>query len=153
MRRFFANAWLGLRAPFLPFRAGPLTYAESMPLGIIGILLLITAIPDAFLHHLFLPHSTTLALAFDALELYAALWVLGFYGSMLRRPHELSAERLIVRMGNLPSKEVALKNICAVRAHEKKAALVLELHDPPGKRIIVRSDRPAELLNLITQAG
>lgn len=81
----------------------------------LGVILTLSIVPDAFLLWLLLPHSLWwLALLFDVLEVWTCIWIFGLYGSMVLHPHELTPERVTFHSG-LNSVQVEPQSIAAAR--------------------------------------
>lgn len=148
------NAWCGMRTAFAPPRGSADTYVEKNMLGMLGLVLLVGAIPEIPLHHLLLAREPWWSAAIlDFLVLYAAAWVFGLYGTMARRPHELGADRIVFHRGPLGCAEVersavrdatalVAPNARAIRQKHRNAYLGL-----PGSDLVhLRLETPARVV-------
>lgn len=95
----------------------------------LGLVLLIGALPEIPLHHFLLPQRDWwFALILDAAVLYSAAWVLGVYGCMVLRPHDIGDERITLHFS--PFAEVHIE-----RAHIRSAVPMAA----PDRRALRRS--------------
>ncbi|GAC1359297.1 MAG: hypothetical protein NVSMB31_19670 [Vulcanimicrobiaceae bacterium] len=109
-----AEVWTGMRAPFLPMRPSGLTYSTDSLLGVLGMILLVGALPEVLLHHLLLGNSM-LALGLDAVVLYAAAWCFGIYGAVVERPHRISGDCITLNNGPFASLAIPTDAIASVK--------------------------------------
>ncbi|MDQ2681388.1 MAG: hypothetical protein M3Y21_10295, partial [Candidatus Eremiobacteraeota bacterium] len=156
------SSWAGLRAVFSPTHPSAESYSNDNPLGIIGLILLVGAIPDILLHHLFIPaHLRLLALSLDIVELYACAWVLGTYGLMVLRPHQLSRSRIALNCGLLGRIELRPDQIRSAVEIEPTKRKLLRRRNPgagfltaPGVRVIeLNLTQPVRLDKLLSVRG
>ncbi|HEV7180393.1 MAG TPA: hypothetical protein VGN11_10995, partial [Candidatus Baltobacteraceae bacterium] len=97
----------GVRAFINPGRPSPFSYVEGSKIVMVAVIMGVAVVPDAFLFWLLLPHALWwLALALNLLDIWACLWFFGLYGTMVRRPHEVSPERIVLRNGILQTVEI-----------------------------------------------
>ena len=105
----------GLRTVFAGPAAHGRSYVEKNFLGMFGLILAVGALPEIPVHHLLIPgRDWPLALALDVVLVYSALWVLGIYGLMALRPHEVRGDALIFHRG--PFAHVEVPRDCVERA-------------------------------------
>lgn len=150
------HAWIGIRTCFAPPPGAAATYVEKNMLGILGLVLLVGAVPEIPLHHLLLArHAWWISLLLDVIVLYSAAWVLGMYGIMAMRPHELNGEKLLFHRGLLAQAEVPLSNIRSVTPLSNPDGRALRrLHRNgylglPGSDLVhLRLSEPARIVKL-----
>jgi hypothetical protein len=98
----------GLRRVFASPASEPRSYVEKNFLGMFGLVLAIGALPEIPIHHLLIPTRDWLtATAFDFVLVYSSLWVLGIYGVMALRPHEVQSDRIVFHRGPFCHVEIA----------------------------------------------
>lgn len=102
-----AHAYCGLKAFIDPGAAHAKTYVHGSKIVIAGAIVAASVVPDALFFWLLLPHHLWwLAVLLDVLDVWAVLWLFGIYGTMVRRPHEISPHRVVFRNGILQTVEV-----------------------------------------------
>jgi hypothetical protein len=98
----------GVRAIFAAPALEAQSYTERNMLGMLGLVLAVGALSEIPLHHLFVPGKDwLLAVGFDFGVVYCAIWVLGVYGMMTQRPHELRGDTLVFHRGPFAHVQVA----------------------------------------------
>ena len=140
----FERARRGFAAVLSPPKSGPLTYFQALPFGIFGIVVIVGAVPEILLHHLFLHGVWPYAL--DIAAVGSGVWLLDVYGSMIEHPHCIDATGITVNVGNLRSRTIPFSQIDGVHLDARGRVLV-RLED--GKRLKIQSDRPQQLRDLI----
>lgn len=81
-----------------------------------GLLVGAAIIPDAAFFWLLLPHRLWwVAALLDITDIWAFLWLLGIYGTMVKRPHELSPTKVILYNGILQCVEFSPEDIKDVK--------------------------------------
>jgi hypothetical protein len=101
------SASIGLRRLIAVPVCDPRAYVEKNFLGMLGVVLALGALPEIPFHHLLMPSRDWLAgFALDFVVVYAAVWVLGVYGVMVQRPHEMQADRIIFHRGPFAHVEI-----------------------------------------------
>lgn len=163
------HSYTGVKAFVAPPKPTYGSYVNGSPVGLIGMLLVLGVVPDAFLRWVFLPSlAWPLALLIGALELWASLWIFGLYGTMAARPHEIASDGVVLHNGVLGSVRLHPHEITGVRVLEttKRRHLprrrgdgsrVLALGGVPiveialenGQNVFVASDAPYELRALL----
>ncbi len=145
------HAWCGVRATFSAQAPGARTYAATNLIGVFGLLVLVSIPADIFVRHLFLQRYFWIGVAFDVLEIYAAVWIFGLFGTMVARPHRLDGERVLLQrrcLGRIEfdrnavesARAIAQSNGRKLRREHPNAALLLA----PGTAVVeVRLLRPA----------
>ncbi len=105
------HAWRGVRATFTAQAPEARTYAATNFIGAFGLILLVGIPADMFVRHLFLQRYFWIGIAIDVLEVYAAVWIFGLFGTMVARPHRLEGKRVLLRRGCLGEVEFARDTI------------------------------------------
>jgi len=144
----------GLRTIFDPARASAQTYVEKNMLGMLGLIVLIAALPEIPLHHVLLPRNDWwIAILLDALVLYTAAWIFGLYGIMACSPHVLDGERLIFHRGPLGRAEVERASIAQATPIENPDSRAIRRAKPdayfglPGSDLVhLRLNAPARIV-------
>lgn len=98
-------------------RYGLWSYVETAKIRFLVFVLPITIVPDVIFLHLVLPsHLLWLKLLLDLLEVYACLWVLGLYATMVARPHAIvdGGNAIRIHRGILNSTEIRRDTIEAI---------------------------------------
>ena len=92
------HAVAGVKAFIDPGKVESRSYIHGSKIVIAGAIVALAVVPDAFLFWILLPHRLWwLALVLNVLDVWAVLWLFGIYGTMARRPHSISSERVILR--------------------------------------------------------
>lgn len=131
---------VGFKAFLDPPQPCATTYVTGSKVITLVVLLAVSLIPDAVLLWLILPHAFWwIAALIDILELYACVWAIGLYGSMVAMPHELSGSRVVFNNGALESLQLERADIASARV----LGAVKRLHG--GRKIFVASDAPHHL--------
>lgn len=166
------HAFAGVKAFVSPPKPTYASYVNGSPLGLFAMMLVLGAVPDAFLRWVFLPNlAWPIALGLNALELWACLWLFGLYGTMAARPHEISAGGVVLRNGVLGCVRFQPCDIVAARVLESTKrrhlprkrgdgshALVLggvpivHVTLAGGKDVFVASDAPHALCEALAAA-
>lgn len=95
-----SHACAGMRAFVNPGRSGMHTYIHGSKIMMCAVIMAASIVPDAALFWLLIPHKYWWsALLLDVLDVWACLWLFGIYGTMAQQPHELSAEKIVLRNG------------------------------------------------------
>lgn len=101
------SASTGLRTVFAAPVSRAHSYVEKNVLGMFGLVLAVGALPEIPFHHLLIPGRDWLfALALDVAIVYSVLWVLGTYGMMAKRPHEVGPGTFVFHRGPFAHVEV-----------------------------------------------
>lgn len=152
----YAHIVTGLRGVIDPPRVSCATYVNGSKLMMLGIILTLSIVPDAFLLWLLLPHRLWwLAAILDVLEVWGCGWLFGLYGTMIARPHEIDGDRIVFHNGVLTRSEVLRADIAGTRIlgvvkRRGFGAPIVELQLREGKRLLVASDAPAALIKQIS---
>lgn len=136
----FECARRGFSAVLSPPQPGPLTYFQVFPFGLFGIVVIVGALPEMLLHHLFLHGIWPYAL--DIAAVGSGVWLLDVYGSMIARPHVIDESAITVNFGSLRSQVILFSQIDDVGL-DPRGRVRVRLLD--GKRLKIQSDRPQEL--------
>ena len=95
-----SHAFAGAKAFVDPRRGTMHSYIQGSKIVIAGVVMAVAVVPDAFFFWLLLPHKLWwLAAVLDVLDVWACFWLFGIYGTMVRRPHEIEAHRVVFRNG------------------------------------------------------
>lgn len=132
------------------------SYVEKHFLGMLGLVLAVGALPEIPVHHLFIGgRDWPIAVGLDLILVYSALWVLGVYGIMARRPHEVQSQTIVFHHGpfahvNVPRE--ALDHAEVVRAERAREARrrhpdAYALNVPGGEFVYVRLKQPAKVVH------
>lgn len=133
-----AHAWFGLRAFFLPAQPRAVSYCQNNLFGVLGVVLAIGAVPEIPLHHVFLPlHDWWLAAILDMLLLYSAAWVLGAYGIMVKRPHEIGDDRIVLHNGPFARACIDPRDVVIVTSMEAVNRRSLRKAHPAAAHLLV----------------
>lgn len=101
----------GLRTVFAAPASRAHSYVEKNFLGMFGLVLAVGALPEIPFHHLLIPaHDWLFAIALDVAIVYSALWMLGTYGIMAKRPHEVGPGIFVFHRG--PFAHVEIPRAC-----------------------------------------
>lgn len=110
------HAVAGMRAFVNPAPATAHSYIHGSKMMIAAIIIALSIVPDAFLFWLVLPaRAWWVALSLNVLDVYACLWFFGLYGTMVRRPHEFSREKVLLRNGLCQTVELRPQHIARAR--------------------------------------
>lgn len=165
----YAHALAGLKGFLNPPRPSYASYVNGSKVPMLAMLLTLSIVPDAFLLWLLLPHRLWwLAIILDVLEVWSCVWLFGFYGTMIARPHEIGEKNAVFYNGILKRVQVDRAEIVAVRAlgTPKRRALprtrgdgsavlvmggvpVVEVQLRRGERVFVASDAPHALCGML----
>lgn len=152
-----AQEWAILRSVSTGFRtvfASPAPHAQSYVeknfLGMFGVILVIGAVPEIPIHHLLIPaRDWPLTLALDFVLVYSALWVLGVYGAMALRPHQVKPGAIVFHRGVFSHVEVPRECVehAAVLREERREAKrrypkAYYLGVPGAEHVYVRLTQP-----------
>lgn len=109
--------WLFRRA-----RPGPddFPYHRDSPFGAFLVLVLLTTPIEIFLYELLIPWAW-LRLILLVASLYAFVWVIGFYASLVTLPHRLTPDALVLRYGLLAEARIPYAAIASVERARRKA--------------------------------
>ena len=140
----FERVRRGFAAVLSPPQSGPLTYFQALPLGMFGIVVIVGAVPEILLHHLFLHGVWPYGL--DIAAVGSGVWLLDIYGSMIERPHSIDAGGITVNLGTLQSRRIEFSQVDDVNL-DQRGRVFVRLED--GKRLNIQSDRPQQLRDLI----
>lgn len=107
-----SHSLAGLKAFVNVVHHTPHTYLRGSKVIIIAVVMGAAIIPDAVFFWLLFPHHLWwFATLLNLLDIWAFLWLLGIYGTMARRPHEISLQKVVLRNGILQSVEFDPKDI------------------------------------------
>jgi hypothetical protein len=94
----------------------PHSYIRGSKIIMAAAVMGVAIIPDAVFFRLVLPDKLWwLATLLDIVDVWAFVWLLGIYGTMARRPHEVSSEKVVFRNGILQTVEFDPKDIRGIR--------------------------------------
>jgi hypothetical protein len=149
------SASIGLRRVIAVPVSEPRAYVEKNFLGMLGVILGLGALPEIPFHHLLMPSRDWLVgFALDFLVVYSALWVLGVYGVMVQRPHEVHADRIIFHRGPFAHVEIARDAVeCAVplteepRTARKRYRGAYYMGVPGAALVYIRLREPARVVH------
>lgn len=122
----------------------------------LGLVLAVGALPEIPIHHLFLSgRDWPIAAGLDLVVAYSALWVLGVYGIMASRPHDVHSGTIVFHHGpfaqvTVPREDIEHAEVVQVeRAREarRRHPDAYALSVPGGELVYVRLKRPARVLH------
>lgn len=107
-----SHVFAGLKAFVNVVYHTPHSYIGGSKIIMATVVMGAAIVPDAALFWFLLPrHLWWLAALLDILDVWAFLWLLGIYGTMAQRPHEVSPQRIVLRNGILQTVEFDPKDI------------------------------------------
>lgn len=111
-----SHSFAGLKAFLNVVHHTPHTYIKGSKIIMAAVVMGAAVIPDAAIFWLLFPHRLWwLATLLDILDVWAFMWLLGIYGTMARRPHEVSQDKVVLRNGILQSVEFDPMDIKEIR--------------------------------------
>lgn len=129
-----SHASAGIRAFIDPGPPGMRTYIQGSKMGMGAVIMAAAIVPDAVFLALVIPQKMWwLAAALDVLDVWACLWFFGIYGTMVRRPHDISPHKIVLRNGIWETLEINPADIASASV----AGVVKRRRLPcaPGERV------------------
>lgn len=149
-----AHARIGLRAFALPQASCAASYAGGSKVALGAVILAVAVVPDAVFLLLLIPHAyIALAVFLSLLDVWAVVWLFGFYGTMVARPHDLNSGRITLHNGLLQSATFAPEHVgeTTVRSRVKRRSLPRELRE--GAAFLGFGDLPILQIDLCEPAS
>ncbi len=100
-------------------KPGPYTYVAGAKLQVLVLALPLALLPDVVLVHLIVPRNLVwMEVVLDVLGVYACVWVLGLYATMVQREHQVNSRYATFHRGILGRAFLRLDDISTVEALE-----------------------------------
>lgn len=109
------KAMRGLASFIAPPSPTAYTYVNGSKIVFAAMIVGISVVPDGFFFWLLIPHKVWgLALILDVLDVWAFLWLFGLYGTMVKRPHVIGPDEVLLRNGIFQSVRLSTRSIIDV---------------------------------------